>query len=1083
METRPHNHLDLDAIKDKLAQARGPQYWRTLGELAETPDFIQSLIDEVPQASRTAHLHLDRRQFLTLAGASLALAGLSGCRFLPQQKLVPYVRQPEESVVGIPLYYATVVPGGFGYGIGAIVTSREGRPIKIEGNPLHPDSLGATDAITQASLLSLYDPDRSQTVIHKGEFSSWSEFYDIARPALERIRTAGGAGLSILTETVNSPTLAAQIAQAKAQFPGARWAQYEPLSKNSARHASQIAFKQYVDTRYDLTKAKRIVSLDADFLLTSPGHVRYAHDFVAGRKIRSGTTDLNRLYVIESAPTITGAMADHRISVRPSQVEVLARGIAAGLGLSSVTAPALDAQTQKEITVLVQDLQANPGTSVVIPGDFQVPEVHVLAHAINEKLNNIGQTVFHTEPVEAAPIDQISSLQDLINDMNAGKVELLLILGGNPVYNAPANLNFMAALDKVPFRVHLGQYEDETSHACQWHLPETHYLEAWGDLRAFDGTASIVQPLIQPLYDSKSANEVLSGLFDAVSTTAAPETRARDGFSILRDYWAANGYPLQQPYDLDFNKLLHDGVIPNTAAKGVTPVLDPGALTGLLPLSTASPKNGAMELAIRPDPTIWDGRYANNGWLQELPKPLTKVTWDNVAFVSPDTSLKLIKEFDAEQAHTSHLVEITLGGGKVIAPLWALPGHPDDTITLQFGYGRKQAGQIGNGIGYDAYPLHLTNVPAFGFANVAVTDGTYDIAVTQHHLLTKGSEDPNAGAQEAADRDIIRSGTISQFLKRPSLAMDAEPIEGKGEQNSTVDPLHNVGTSSVNEKDMGRALDQPNLYPSKDHVWPKNPKDPTDRFGAYAWGMSIDIQSCIGCNACLVACQSENNIPVIGKEQVMRGRHMNWIRIDTYYKSDPANHQTYYQNPEVYFQPLMCVQCEQAPCEPVCPVAATVHSEEGLNQMVYNRCIGTKYCSNNCPYKVRRFNFLNYNNHFDVGTRLMVFNPEVTVRGRGVMEKCMYCVQRINFARQTAKQEGREVRDGEIVTACQQACPTEAIVFGNINDPNSKVSELKNQPHNYGLLADLNTRPRTTFLGRVTNPNHDIAPETEPKVG
>jgi MoCo/4Fe-4S cofactor protein with predicted Tat translocation signal len=1059
--------LDLVTIKSRLAQSRGKQYWRTLGELAETPEFMEVLANEVPQATRTMNLHMDRRQFLTLAGASLALAGLSGCRYLPQKTLVPYVHQPEEMVQGIPMFYATAVPVHGGYGCGAIITAREGRPIKIEGNPDHPSNLGATDALTQAAILPLYDPDRSQIVMREGEFSSWREFFDTSRHLVDEQRKGGGAGLRILTQTVTSPTLAAQFQAFKTQFPSAQWVQYEPASAHAARAGAQAVFGQYVGIVYDFKAARRIVSLDADFLLTMPGSVRYARDYMNGRKVRGGTTEtaLNRLYAFESTPSITGAMADHKLPVRASEVEGIALAIAKGLGIDTgtATAPALAPEVQKLIDALVKDLQSAPGAALVVPGDFQPPVVHILAHAINDKLGAVGKTVIYTDPIEAAPEDQLAALKTLITDMKDGKVDMLLILGGNPIYDTPPDLDFATALNRVAYRVHQGLFEDETSLVCQWHLPESHFLEAWSDLRGHDGTVALVQPIITPLYDSKSIHELLSGLFDAppeATDTLTPPGKVvepRDGYAIVREYWTGQGYT----DELAFNKLLHDGIVPNTAAKPRTVTLNAGAVTALPAAKALTPSGNSLEISIKPDPTIWDGRHANNGWLQELPKPITKLVWDNAAYMSPKTASAMNIPLDIDGAKGSFIVAITVGGQKIVAPVWLEPGHPDNAITLQLGYGRSHAGQIGTDIGYNAYKLVTSAAPWGGvLATVEKTGDTYDLATTQHHHLLEG-------------RDIVRSGTIAQFIKRPDLAPEDE-IEAK----ERPDVNTNIA-SSITQEDMGRGLNQPNIYPSDQHRYPQDPTDKLESFGAYAWGLSVDIHSCIGCNACMVACQAENNIPVVGKEQVLTGRHMNWIRIDTYYKSDVKDEVAATANPEVYFQPMMCQHCEQAPCEPVCPVGATMHSHEGLNQMIYNRCIGTRYCSNNCPYKVRRFNFLNFANNWDVPVKKMLYNPEVTVRGRGVMEKCTFCVQRINTSRQKAKIEGREVKDGEIVTACQQACPTEAIVFGNINDKGSKVFALKTQPHNYGVLADLNTRPRTSYLGRVTNPNPDLVTETE----
>jgi len=1065
MANENRSKLDLATIKARLAAARGKKYWRVLEELADTPEFREVVANEIPDVTRSIDLHMDRRQFLTLSAASLALAGLSGCRYLPQHKLVPYVNQPEEETPGVPLYYASAAPTFWGYGIGTIVTSRDGRPIKMDGNPGHPASLGSTDIFTQAATLTLYDPDRSQIVNHQGDFSTWEDFYTTARPLLQRQLAVKGAGLRILTETITSPTLAAQLKAILKRFPEAQWVQYEPTYPNHAYEAAIAAFGEPVHTHYDLAKAKRILSLDSDFLISNPAGVRYARDFADGRRVRQGTTEISRFYAVESTPTLTGAMADNRIRVRASLVEGLARAIAQQLGIDvgSAPLPTLDAEQAKFVAAVAKDLQANAGACVVIPGEFQTPAVHILAHAMNERLGNVGKTVFHTEPVEAQPQHQIQALQNLVTDMNAGKVDILLILGGNPVYNAPADIGFAEALPRVPFRAHLGLYEDETSIACQWHLPESHFLEAWGDLRAFDGTASIIQPLILPIYDTKSAYELLSGLFDTPETGGEAGSAPRDGYTIVRQYWAEHGYPIDEPYDFAFNKLLHDGVIPGTKAKSKQVQVRANALSSLQPQMPAQVGGTTLEVMIRPDPTIWDGRFANNGWLQELPKPFSKATWDNVILMNPETAERLQipmgdgwailpKLNESQGAKPSPVITINLNGKTVKGAVWAMPGHPHDAITVYLGYGRTSAGVLGTGTGFNVYPIFLSKNPWNGTAQIEYTGEGYPIATTQYtHMMD--------------NRDVVRVGTISEFLRHPSLAPDED-----AEQANAAE---------------GTGKGQPDYYPA--FPWPE---PGMSHKGAYNWGMVIDLQSCIGCSVCMVACQAENNIPVVGKAQVMRGRHMNWIRVDTYYETKPDDFETFAHNPRIYFQPVTCMQCEQAPCEYVCPVGATQHSVEGINQMVYNRCIGTRYCANNCPYKVRRFNFLNYNNHFNHDffgrpnkVEQLVFNPDVTVRGRGVMEKCMYCIQRINSARQKAKIENRDLRDGEVLTACQQACPTQAITFGNITDHASKVYALKIQPHNYGLLTDLNTRPRTTYLARVINPNTDIEPETEKQVG
>jgi len=806
---------------------------------------------------------------------------------------------------------------------------------------------------------------------------------------LAKQAASGGAGLRVLTETVTSPTLAAQLQALLAAYPAARWHQYEGVHRDNAIEGARLAFGEPVGVHYRLDQADVILSLDADFLNAGPGHVRYAHDFAARRRVADGATAMNRLYVVESTPGVTGAIADHRWPVRSSQVEGVARALAAQLGVAGVPAPAEEALPADWLAALARDLQAHRGRSLVVAGDQQPPIVHALAHALNDALGNVGRTVVYTDPVEAAPVNQTESLRELTTAMNAGEVELLVIIGGNPVYTAPADLAFADALGRVPFRVHLGLYADETAALCDWHIPQAHTLETWGDVRAYDGTITIQQPLIAPLYSGKSAYELLSALLGDATQTS---------HDIVRGHWEAQRGG--EGFNQFWQTALHDGVI---AGSALPP--RPVTLSAQWPAATAAPEG--LEVIFRPDPTIWDGAFANNGWLQELPKPLTKLTWDNVALVSPATAQRL-------KLSNEQVIELAYRGRTLRAPVWIQPGHADEAITLFLGYGRTRAGHVGTGAGYNAYALRTADAPWFdGGLAVRATGERYALAGTQHHFVMEG-------------RDLIRAGTLAEFQADPEF-------------------IHH-----------GRHKAEASLYPP--HPYP-----------GYAWGLSIDLGACIGCNACVIACQAENNIPVVGKEQVARGREMHWIRIDHYFAGD-------LDAPEIYHQPVPCMHCEDAPCEPVCPVAATVHSPEGLNEMTYNRCVGTRYCANNCPYKVRRFNFLQFADYHTESLKLLN-NPDVTVRARGVMEKCTYCVQRINAVRIAAEQAGRTIADGEIVTACQQTCPTQAIVFGNINDPNSRIAQRRASPLNYTLLEELNTRPRTTYLARLRNPNPEIEGE------
>jgi MoCo/4Fe-4S cofactor protein with predicted Tat translocation signal len=1073
MDNQHNKPLDLEGMRNRLAGKTGQQYWRSLEELAESPGFREILEDEFPQQSRPLRDPVDRRQFLLMTGASLALAGLSGCRYIPQKKIVPYVEQPEDLILGQPMYYATSIPLS-GYATGVVVTSHEGRPTKLEGNTLHPASLGAIDAITQAQILTMYDPDRSQNVLHLSEIGTWDDF---ARETRTNLETSKGQGLRILTETITSPTLSDQLHQLLRQYPDAEWHQYEPCGRDNVREGARLALGAPVNTIYHLDKAARILSLDADFLGTVPGSLRYAHDFTNRRRIRTQdrgegqaqNLDMNRLYVVESNYTNTGAMADHRLPIRPSQIETVARYVAAKVASGSGTvAPALPSTVpQAWIDACVKDLQSTPrGTAVVMAGDQQGPAVHALAHAINDALGAVGQTVTYTAPIEDTPDYQLGSLQKLVKDMNDGRVTMLLILGGNPVYNAPADLDFKVALGRVSSRTHLSLYEDETSALCHWHLPETHPLEAWGDARAFDGTVSIIQPLIAPLYQGRSANEVLSAFLPQPgSTDQSAVGTIRAGYDIVREFWhrpdntaAATLVPgwsglSETEFENRFQTVLHDGLFPNSAAPAITPTLDAAKATA--PPATSTPAAHDLDIIFPPDPTVYDGRFANNGWLQELPKPITKLAWDNAALMSPATAfnLNLAPKGIIERAFEANdkIINITVGKNSLKAAVTVVPGHADDTITLHLGYGRTHGGNLANGTGFNTYMLRTSDAMHMATGIQAANTGeTYSLA----HVRAFHTIDPTDKKTE----ELIRVVPIEEFAKTRTIEKDEAAVNPTDEEGRPVSLYRNAGEA--------------------EHKY--------EGFGAYAWGMSIDNNLCIGCNACVMACQSENNIPIVGKDQVQRGRDMLWLRIDTYYRGD-------YSNPASFFEPVPCMHCELAPCEPVCPVAATVHSKEGLNMQIYNRCVGTKYCSNNCPYKVRRFNFYKYvagqpepakmTTNYDVPVLKLSANPDVTIRGRGIMEKCTYCVQRINAARIQAKKDEREIKDGEVVTACAQACPTNAIVFGNLADKNSMVSKLKAEPHDYTLLADLNTRPRTTYLARLQNPNPELAAASETKKG
>ncbi len=1001
----PSKKLDLNAVRERIdfatahdaAEKTGPEYWRSLEELAGTKEFQEALHREFPKGASEWLDTVSRRGFLKVMGASLGLAGMTGCVKLPLEPIVPYVRQPENVIPGRPQFYATAMTLG-GYANPVLVESHLGRPTKIEGNDQHPASLGGTDIFAQASLLGMYDPDRSQSVVSMGDQRSFASFMSAIRGPLSAQKGLQGAGIRILTTTVTSPTLADQLRNFQKLYPQAKWHVYEPVNRDNVLEGAKLAFGQPVETRYDFSKADVIVSLDADFLYAGfPGNVKYIRDFASRRDPDSG--NMNRLYVIESTPSSTGVKADHRLPMKASEIGVFAASVLRGpAGVRYVGG---NGDLNKWHLLFTQEL-AHAGSSLIIVGDHQPPWVHALAHEVNRDLGNVGKTVLYTEPVDANPINQTESLKELVADMNAGKVDLLIILGGNPVYDAPADLMFADAMKsgKVPLRVHHGLYQNETAELCEWHVHAAHELESWGDARAYDGSVSIIQPLIAPLYNGKSALEfvaLLSGQADA------------SGYALVRAYWQKqhNG----ADFEAFWRKSLHDGWIEGTTfqAKSVTAKAPPA--------SDSKPADpNAIELNIRRDPTIYDGQFCNNGWLQELPNPLTKLTWDNAILLGPKMAERL-------QIVSKDVLELELNGKKIQGAAWIQAGHPDNSVTITLGYGRKRAGRVGTGMGYNAYELRTSANPWIASGvKIRKTGGWYELASTQG---MQSMETPNGDT-----RPLVRETTLEEYRKEPNFAQEEQPA-------------------------YGLSLYKP--YPYKEEK--------------YAWGMAIDLNKCVGCNNCILACQSENNIAVVGQEQTRLGRHMHWIRVDAYYQGDR-------DNPRAFFQPVPCMQCEDAPCEVVCPVAATNHSSEGLNDMVYNRCVGTRYCSNNCPYKVRRFNFLLFQD-WDTPQYKMMRNPDVSVRSRGVMEKCTYCVQRINERRidtETASvREGKDVRIGdELQTACQQSCPAEAITFGNINDPNSKVSKLKQKSLNYALLGELNTKPRTTYLAEVRNPNPEL---------
>lgn len=966
--------LDLDALRKRLASQHGKTYWRSLNELAESEEFAEIVRHEFPRQAKLMGA-LNRRDFLKVLGASLALAGITACAPQAPDKILPYSDPPEAIVPGKPIYFASNMPRD-GYGVGVLVRSEMGRPIKVDGNPRHPVSNGTSDLFIQASILDLYDPDRAQKVTNQGAEKTWADF-------AAALAAQTGPNLRILTGPVTSPSLTNTLKAVLAEYPQAKWHQYSPL--NLTRGDLTSVFGQALAVQYHIEEASVILSLDADFLFREPGSLRYTQDFAATRRPDGR---MSRLYVVESSLSLTGSNADHRLAIRAADVEAFARALAIRLSVPAGSAPA-SVPGQSWIEPLAADLQAAGRTGLVIAGAGQPAAVHAIAHAINQALGAVGKTVSYTDPVEANPVNQLASLKELAQDLSSGAVDTLLILDGNPAYNAPADLDFPGLIQKAKFSAYLGFYADETAALTGWHVPAAHYLELWGDLRAYEGTVGIIQPLIEPLYGGKSPLEVLAVLLGQANAS---------GYELLRTYWQSQ--LTGGDFETTWKQALRDGFLPNTSLRPLSAV--PQVTSAALSAANPPPEPGTLEVVFEPDSTIWDGQYTNNAWLQELPKPLTKLTWDNAVLVGPKTAQRLgLKEED--------IVQLKLSGRSIEAAVFVQPGQAEDSLAISLGYGRKLGGKVLEEAGFNAYAIRASDAPWFATGvEVVKTGKTYPLATTRDHQSMEG-------------RELVREAPLTEYQQNPNFAQDET-----GEEPSLYDPV---------------------AYPG------------------HAWGMSINLGACIGCNACVLACQAENNIPTVGKEQVSLSREMHWLRVDRYFQGS-------LDTPSVVFEPVPCMHCENAPCEPVCPVEATSHSSEGINEMTYNRCVGTRYCSNNCPYKVRRYNFFKYTD--DAPSLKAMRNPDVTVRMRGVMEKCTYCVQRVNSARIQSEVTGKPIQDGDVRTACQQACPTNAIVFGDLNDTNSQVRKLKETPLNYALLGELGTKPRTTYLAKVTNPNPQI---------
>ncbi|MBN1212014.1 MAG: TAT-variant-translocated molybdopterin oxidoreductase [candidate division Zixibacteria bacterium] len=987
----------------------GKKYWLSLEQRGDTPEFRRQLLERYYDHRDERPAGLTRRNFLTLMGASLALASLSGCR-RPVEKIIPYVTQPEEVTPGIPQYYATTMPRG-NNSIGLLVQTREGRPIKIEGNPQHPSSQGATDFITQASLLNLYDPDRSKKIRQKGSEDNYDNFVSFWRELLTEFQSDKGRGLAVLSEAFASPTIARLKKNFLKAFPEARWVTYEPISDENIYKATDNLFKPGLRPAYRFEGADIILAVDSDFLQYESDNIIAARGFADGRRVNSPDDRMNRLYVVESNYSITGAMADHRLRLSSGQtgqfVVALARELKKqGLKLGDIPDTVKYDFDSRWLQVVAVDLLDARGKSLIVAGHRQPVWVHELVITLNMALENLTRTI-NFIPVKYTERPDRDDLVKLTAQMNEGGITTLILLGGNPVYNAPVDLNFKEALAKVAHTVHISSHVDETSLLTEWHIPRSHYLESWGDTEASDGTLSVSQPMIEPLLGGHPDIEFLALLSTGLD---------QRGYDLVRETWRE--ILRGGDFEKKWRRVLHDGLLRDSSLKPAiaTAIKANKPLEKIIQAAkddTVLDETDNLEINFYPS-NLYDGRFANNGWLQELPEAVTRLAWDNAALISPATAERL-------QVKNNEVVKLAYGDFSLEIPVWICPGNADNTIALPLGYGRTDVGRVGNGVGFNAYLLRTTVNQSFDSGvRLSKTGKNHPLANTQDHSHMEG-------------RPIVREATLAEYRHNPEFAREAVEYP----------PLKSIYS---------------------DHDYSKG----------YQWGMVIDLNVCIGCNACTIACQSENNVQIVGREQVAKGREMHWLRNDRYFVGD-------IDNPGIVYQPVPCQQCENAPCEQVCPVAATVHDSEGLNNMVYNRCIGTRYCSNNCPYKVRRFNFFNYVNKL-TEVEKMVQNPDVTVRSRGVMEKCTFCLQRLKAAKTKAKLEDRTVADGEIQTACQQVCPTKAIQFGNINDPASRVFKLKKADRNYELLAELNVRPRNSYLVKLRNPNPELE-NHKPKAG
>ncbi|MEO0478157.1 MAG: TAT-variant-translocated molybdopterin oxidoreductase [Planctomycetota bacterium] len=1056
-------------------------YWRSFDQLAQSPEFLENLYREFPEgASEHSGITdpISRRKFLGVVAASVALAGMASCR-KPGRKIVPYTARPEGLTPGVAQHYATV-HDRLGYGIGVLARSNDGRPTKLEGNPSHPGSLGGLDSFGQAEVLQLYDPARSRFVLKDGEaeeghgheddhgdhghddhghgdehhhYTNDEAFEAWASGLAEAAAEDGGASIGVVVPPSASPSVERMLQSVRDELPNVRIARWSALNRDDELAGARAAFGRAVDTQFDFAEADVVASFGADFLGSESRSMAWARGWARGRKVRQKGDSISRLYVAETGYSVTGSNADHRARFAAGEMRValarLARAVGVtGAAVEGLAGGPLPEGRQSFVDAVAADLQSASGKACVVVGRSQPAALHALGHAINAQLGAVRANASDKKPVwyTATPAGQDANsteeLSQLVTAMKSGSVKKLACLGVNPVYDAPADLGFKEAYDNVGLTLHFGLHVDETAKVSSWHLPLTHELEEWGDSRAFDGTAAIRQPLIAPLYDAcTSMLTALAKLVDGDET---------EDHKVVRETWkdSLTGDGASSAWTV----ALHNGVIADTASAPLSVSVNSGNLQTTVSAMSAlpTPSTQSLELHFAADPTVLDGRYANNAWMQEAPNPIDKLCYDNALLMSRTTA-------EALGVYNQDLVEIDHGGRKLTVAVWIQPGHADNAVTLTLGHGRSmdKACEVAAETGFNAYPLRtVATMSVASGVSLNKTGGTYSLVTTQEHGVMEG-------------RPIAREGTLAQFEENPSFAPDMSPLA------------------------KAAALTGKTEHEELHSLWKER-----DYTHGHQWGMVIDMNSCTGCGSCVVACIAENNIPMVGKDQIAVGREMHWNRVDRYFSSpeeysdervqatqDGVPTANFDDDVQVIHQMIPCMQCENAPCEAVCPVAATMHSPDGLNDMVYNRCIGTRYCNNNCPYKVRRFNWFDF--HGDVpAQKQLAFNPEVTVRHRGVMEKCTYCVQRINQAKFSAKLSGtKHVEDGVIKTACEQSCSADAITFGDINDPTTRVAQLrgkydhdghvevKGSPLNYAILSEYNNKPRTTYLAKVRNPN------------